>query len=281
MDTTVKKSEIMPIIQLALKEDIGSGDVTSNAIFKGTEESEAVIIAKEGGIFCGGDIIQFIYEEIDPEVGVSPEIGDGTPVQSGDVVARISGPTKSILIGERTVLNFIQRMCGIATKTRNICSLLEGTRITILDTRKTAPGLRLLDKYAVKIGGGLNHRMGLFDMVLIKDNHIKAAGGIPEAVKRVKSAHGKKYRIEVETTNLDEVREALDSGVDTIMLDNTDRKTMQEACELIRGKAKIEISGNIDEEKIGDIVDLSIDYISIGALTHSVKAFDLSMRFVK
>ena len=281
MNTTVEKSEIISIIQLALKEDIGSGDVTSNAIFKKTEKSEAVIVAKEEGIFCGGDIIQFIYEEIDPAVVISPEIGDGTEVQPGNIVSRISGPTQSILIGERTVLNFIQRMCGIATRTRSILLLLAGTGITILDTRKTAPGLRLLDKYAVRIGGGSNHRMGLFDMVLIKDNHIKAAGGIPEAVKRVKSEHGKKYPIEVEATNLDEVREALDSGADIIMLDNTDRKTMQEACELIRGKSKIEISGNMDEERIGEIMDLSIDYISIGALTHSVKAFDLSMRFVK
>ncbi len=271
----------MPIIQLALKEDIGSGDVTSNAIFNGTEESEAVIFAKEEGILCGGDIIQLIYEVIDPGIEVYPEIKDGTQLKSGDIVAKISGSTKNILIGERTVLNFVQRMCGIATRTRNIRSLLEGTSITILDTRKTAPGLRLLDKYAVKTGGGVNHRMGLFDMVLIKDNHIKAAGGIREAVKRVKSSHGKKYRIEVETTNLDEVREALDSGADIIMLDNTDRETMQEACELIGGKAQIEISGNMDEEKIKGIIDLRIDYISIGALTHSVKAFDLSMRFVK
>jgi nicotinate-nucleotide pyrophosphorylase (carboxylating) len=281
MDTTLKKSDIVPIIQLALDEDIGSGDVTSNAIFKGTEESEAVIFAKEEGIFCGGDIIRFIYEEIDPEIEVSPEIKDGTQLKPGDIVAKISGSTKNILIGERTVLNFIQRMCGIATRTRKIRTLLEGTSITILDTRKTAPGLRQLDKYAVRTGGGLNHRMGLFDMVLIKDNHIKAAGGIAEAVKRVKSEHGKKYRIEVETTNLDEVQEALDSGADIIMLDNIDRETMEEACELIRGRGKIEISGNMDEEKIRDIMDLRVDYISIGALTHSVEAFDLSMRFVK
>ncbi len=281
MDTTLKKSDITPIIQLALNEDIGSGDVTSNAIFKGTEESGAVIVAKEEGIFCGGDIIQFIYEEIDPAIEVSPVIKDGTQLKPGDIVAKISGSTKNILIGERTVLNFIQRMCGIATRTRKISSLLKETSITILDTRKTAPGFRLLDKYAVKTGGGLNHRMGLFDMVLIKDNHIKAAGGIREAVKRVKSAYGKKYRVEVEATNFDEVQEALDSGADIIMLDNIDRETMQEACDLIRGRAKIEISGNMDEERIGDIMDLSVDYISIGALTHSVKAFDLSMRFVK
>jgi nicotinate-nucleotide pyrophosphorylase (carboxylating) len=281
MYTILKKSDILPIIQLALNEDIGTGDVTSNAIFNGTEESEAVIFAKEEGIFCGGKIIQFIYEVIDPAIEVSPEIKDGTQLKPGDIVANISGSTKNILIGERTVLNFIQRLCGIATRTRNLRSLLEGTRITILDTRKTAPGLRLLDKYAVKTGGGLNHRMGLFDMVLIKDNHIMAAGGIREAVKRVKGEYGNKYRIEVEATTLDEVREALDSGADIIMLDNIDRETMQEACELIRGKAKIEISGNMDEEKIGSIMDLKVDYISIGALTHSVKAFDLSMRFVK
>jgi nicotinate-nucleotide pyrophosphorylase (carboxylating) len=281
MYNILKKYYIMPIIQLALNEDIGSGDVTSDAIFKGSEVSEAVIFAKEEGIFCGGKIIQFIYEVIDPTIEVSPEVKDGTQLKPGDIVASISGSTKNILIGERTVLNFIQRLCGIATRTRNIRSLVEGTNITILDTRKTAPGLRLLDKYAVKTGGGFNHRMGLFDMVLIKDNHIKAAGGICEAVKRVKGAYGNKYQIEVEATTLDEVREALDAGADIIMLDNIDRETMQEACELIHGKAKIEISGNMDEEKIGNIIDLRVDYISIGALTHSVKAFDLSMRFVK
>ena len=200
-------------------------------------------------------------------------------MKKGDALVRIKGRTGSILTGERTVLNFLGHMCGVATKTKELTSLLKGTAIKILDTRKTMPGFRVLDKYAVRSGGGENHRMGLYDMVLIKDNHIKAAGGIAEAVVKARSAYGDKYKIEVETTNIDEVREALSQDIDIIMLDNMDRKTMKMAVNIIAGKRKIDASGNMDIKKIRQIRDFRIDYISIGAITHSVNSLDLSMKF--
>ena len=189
------------------------------------------------------------------------------------------GPVKSLLMGERTALNFLQRLCGIATRTHAVVRLLEGTGIEILDTRKTLPGFRLLDKYAVKAGGGRNHRMGLYDMVMIKDNHIKAAGSITAAVQKVRSVHDSRFSVEVEVTNQEETAEALNAGADIIMLDNMDREAMRAAIALIAGRARIEISGNMDEEKILALKDLKVDYISLGALTHSVTAFDLSLKF--
>jgi len=268
------------IVKLALQEDIRGGDITSNAIFTGTEVSEAHIISKDTGVFCGGMVLKAVYAEIDHEITISLIIEDGSSVKKSDTIANISGSTRNILLGERTALNFIQRMSGIATKTRNICSRLGDSDIRILDTRKTLPGFRLIDKYSVKTGGGRNHRFGLFDMVMIKDNHIKAAGSIAEAVRRIKDSYGRKFKIEVETKDLIQVKEALSADVDIIMLDNMSREAIQEAIEIINGKAKVEVSGNISEENIEDFVDLHIDYISIGALTHSVTAFDLSMRFL-
>ncbi len=273
----LKDKDIKPIILLALREDIGDGDVTSNAIFNGNGKAEAVIISKEDGIFCGGEVAKSVYEEIDPTVKVSILKNDGKKIHKGEEVLKIKGHTKSIFLGERTVLNFVGHMSGVATRTKNICTLLKGTGIKVLDTRKTIPGFRLLDKYSVKAGGGQNHRIGLYDMVLIKDNHIKAAGSITEAVNRVKKVYGKKYKIEVETTNLIEVKEAVKSKVDIIMLDNMKKETIKKAIGLINGNIKIDVSGNIDEKKIKQIADLKIDYISIGAITHSVKAIDLSM----
>lgn len=280
MKSYLKYKEIKPIILLALKEDIGEGDITTNAMFNGADKSAAEIVAKEDAVFCGGDVAKLIYEEIDPSVKVSLLKKDGSNINSGDRLSKIEGHTRSVLSGERVVLNFLGRMCGIATKTRELSALLKGTSIKLLDTRKTMPGLRLLDKYAVKTGGGQNHRMGLYDMVLIKDNHIKAAGSITAAVQKVKSAYGKKFKIEVETTNLEEVREALSPDVDIIMLDNMDKDTMAEAVKIIKRKAKIEVSGNITEARIKEIKDLKIDFISTGAITHSVRSLDLSMRFL-
>lgn len=279
MNAKIKRDDVKPIILLALREDIGQGDVTSRAIFSGEDVSEAVIIAKEKGIFCGGDIVKYIFEEIDSSLGVDVIAGEGYSVKKGEILLRVKGNTGSILTGERTVLNFLGRMCGVATRTNELVSLLNGTSIKILDTRKTMPGFRMLDKYAVRAGGGENHRMGLFDMVLIKDNHIKAAGGIAEAVAKTRKAYGDKYKIEVETTNIDEVREALSQDIDIIMLDNMDKKTMKKAVNIIDGKKKIDASGNMDKKKIRQIRDQRIDYISIGAITHSVKALDLSMKF--
>lgn len=280
MKNVLKKKDIQSLVMLALSEDIGDGDITSNAIFDETEKSEAIILSKEKGIFCGGAIIKYIYEVIDPEIKIRLRLKDGNWLHPGDIAANIRGSTKKILLGERTVLNFIQRMCGIATRTHHLTSLLSGTKIKVLDTRKTAPGFRLLDKYAVRTGGGLNHRMGLYDMILIKDNHIKSAGSIREAVHRVRELYGNKYKVEVETTDLTEVKEALSSKADIIMLDNMNRTSIEKACQLIGKKAAIEVSGTIDEKKIKKIRDLKIDYISIGALTHSVRAFDLSMKFI-
>jgi len=273
------EADIRPLVQAAFKEDIGNADVTSEAIFDGTEKSFARIVAKDSGIMCGGPVLKFIYGELDPSISVNVLVSDGMPVKNGDVIAEIDGRTKTILMGERTALNFIQRMSGIATRTNTLVKILDGTDIKILDTRKTAPGLRLIDKYSVKTGGGENHRIGLFDMVLIKDNHIAAAGSITSAVAKVREKWGSLYKIEVETSTLDEVTEAVGCNPDVIMLDNMDKNTMKEAVRLIDKKAKIELSGNMDEAKLENLKDLDVDYISIGALTHSVKAFDFSMKF--
>ncbi len=275
----LKYIDIKPIILLALREDIGEGDITTNAIFNGNGSSEAFIVSKEDGVFCGGEVVKCVYEEIDPTLKVTILKGDGKRIKKGEEAVKIKGHTKGILVGERTVLNFIGHMSGVATKTNEISTLLKGTGIKLLDTRKTIPGFRLLDKYSVKVGGGKNHRIGLYDMVLIKDNHIRAAGSITEAVIRVKKAYEKKYKIEVETTNLEEVQEALEAKVDIIMLDNMDRDTMEKAVGTINGKAKIDVSGNMNKVKIKGITDLEINYISMGAITHSVKTLDISMRF--
>jgi nicotinate-nucleotide pyrophosphorylase (carboxylating) len=280
MKSFLKENDIRPIIILALKEDIGNGDITTNAIFNGNDESEAVIIAKEDGIFCGGDIVKMIFNEIDPMVKVTIQKKDGKEVRIGEKVIKLKGHTKSLLSGERTCLNFIQRMSGIATETQKIASLLEKNNISVLDTRKTSPGLRLLDKYSVKCGGGKNHRIGLFDMVLIKDNHIQAAGSITEAVTRVREKYGKKYKVEVETKTPEEAAEASKCKVDIIMLDNMNYDLMKKVIRIINGKSKIEVSGNITKERLKEISGLKVDFVSIGALTHSVKSFDLSMKFI-
>lgn len=277
--TPVLYKDIESLIGITFAEDIREGDVTSQAIFPKDHHSTAFIRSKDAGIFCGGFLGDYIYHRLDSSIEVVVHKKEGEAITFGDVVMTISGPTELILTGERTLLNFLQRMCGISTRTKRIVALLEGSNISILDTRKTLPGFRLLDKYAVKAGGGRNHRMGLYDMVMIKDNHIKAAGSIASAVAKVKDKWGNRYKIEVETTGLDEIREAINAGADIIMLDNMDKAMMQQATALINKQAEIELSGNMDEEKIVSLRDLDVDYISMGALTHSVTAFDLSMKF--
>jgi nicotinate-nucleotide pyrophosphorylase (carboxylating) len=277
--TALSKEKTIPLIKMALDEDLGTGDVTSNAIFSGMEKSCASINAKQDGIVCGGILVSWVYELIDREIAFTQLIPEGSPVKSGEAVIRLVGSTRSLLAGERTGLNFFQRLSGIATMTNNIVKHVEGTGISILDTRKTLPGFRMLDKYAVRTGGGTNHRIGLFDMVMIKDNHIKAAGSITKAVDRVRGKWADQFKIEVETTSLDEVKEALASNVEIIMLDNMTIDAMREAAQLIDKRAKIEISGNITEQRIAKIRDLPVDFISLGALTHSVIAFDYSMKF--
>ncbi|PKL41437.1 MAG: nicotinate-nucleotide diphosphorylase (carboxylating) [Spirochaetae bacterium HGW-Spirochaetae-1] len=270
---------IINLIELAILEDIGPGDITSDAIFNPGHESECLIISKDSGIFCGGEIARLIYQIIDPGINTEILINDGTVVSPGTEILKFTGPTISLLRGERIVLNFLQRLSGIATETNRYARALLGTSIQILDTRKTLPGFRALDKYAVMTGGGKNHRMGLYDMVMIKDNHIKAAGSITAAVRKIRVCHGSQYRVEVEAANLSEVREALESKADVIMLDNMDRETMGQAIQLINEKAEIEISGNVELDTIDSLKDLKVTYISSGALTHSVRAFDLSMKF--
>ena len=279
MSEGLQFENVRSIGEMALIEDIGAGDITSNAIFDGSEQSGAVIIAKDRGVFCGGPLVSYVFQVVDPAIVATQLVAEGGAVSAGDEVMTVLGPVRGILAGERTALNFLQRASGIASRTAKVTSMLKGTPIRVLDTRKTLPGHRLIDKYAVKTGGGFNHRMGLFDMVMIKDNHIRAAGGIAAAVARVREEYGTRYRIEVETTSLDEVREAASAGADIIMLDNMGRDSIVEAIGIIEGRAKIEVSGNIDEYRIHDLVDLRIDFISMGSLTHSARAFDFSMKF--
>lgn len=267
------------LISIALEEDIENGDITSDAIFSEDDWSEAYIQSKDRGIICGVDVVKAVYQRIDSSIRIIAHYEDGAAVSSNDIIMSIQGPTKSILIGERIALNFMQRMSGIATLTNKNVMLLKGTIIKILDTRKTIPGFRGLDKYAVKMGGGVNHRMGLYDMVMIKDNHIKAAGSIQAALDNVRLKYEKKYTVEIEVKTPEEAEIAANGGADIIMLDNMNVSEMNQAIELIDGRAKIEISGNVDNKKIETLKGLRIDYISSGALTHSVKAFDVSMKF--
>ena len=275
----IKLTDVEQLIRMAIAEDIGEGDVTSHAIFTDADSSRGTIVSRQEGILCGCDMVRYVYEILDSRVSVVPVVADGAMIGPGCTVMSVEGPTVSVLSGERIALNFLQRMTGIATRTSRVVSLLACTSIRLLDTRKTPPGYRLLDKYAVRTGGGTNHRMGLYDMVMIKDNHISAAGGIGKAVAMVRERYGSRFTVEVEAATLDEVREAVSSGATIIMLDNMDKEMMQTAVGIIQRKARIEVSGNIDESRIKQIRELPVDFISMGSLTHSVTAFDLSMEF--
>jgi nicotinate-nucleotide pyrophosphorylase (carboxylating) len=279
MSGGIAMKDVEELIRLAVREDIGSGDITSWAIFDASDASEAAIISKERGILCGTDLVCHVYRVVDRNVEVTCLMRDGDEISPGDRVVLLKGPTIGLLTGERTVLNFLQRMSGVATRTARTVSLLRGTAISLLDTRKTVPGFRILDKYAVKTGGGINHRMGLYDMVMIKDNHIKAAGGVGRAIRMVRDRYGTRYRIEAEASTLEEARQAAEAGADVIMLDNMERSLVEAAIEVIGKKAKIEVSGNLDAGKIMGLVDLDIDYLSMGSLTHSAAAFDFSIEF--
>jgi nicotinate-nucleotide pyrophosphorylase (carboxylating) len=274
----LSKKDYLPLIKTALKEDFSDvGDITSQAIFRKDEESIFVLLSKNSGILCGAEIFKEVFKQIDAKCGIEFYFKDGDGIKSGDIVARVSGRTISILKGERTSLNLICHLSGIATKTHEYLALLEN-KIRILDTRKTIPGLRKLQKYAVACGGGTNHRMGLYDMVLIKDNHIDACGSIKKAVERIRSKYHDKFLIEVETRNLREVEEAKSLKVDRIMFDNMDHETMKKACEIINHEIETEASGNFDTKKAGLFSDIGVDFISIGELTHSVKVFDFSLK---
>lgn len=265
------------LIDLAIEEDIAGGDVTTESIIPAHSRAVAEMKMKADGVVSGLEVIRRVYERFEKDVVWMPAVKDGDRVKKGDIILRIEASYRCLLLGERLSLNILQRMSGIATATAEYVGELAGTRTRLLDTRKTAPGLRVLDKLAVKQGGGTNHRMGLYDMVMIKDNHIKVAGGITQAVEAVRAHLQKSIKIEVETTNLAEVNEALAAGADIIMLDNMSNADMAEAVKLIAGKAETEASGNMSIPRLKEVAATGVDYISVGALTHSVKALDISM----
>jgi len=272
------KKEIINIIKTALDEDIGTGDITTQATVSKRKKGRAVAIAKDHFIIAGVDVFEATFQVLDKNIKVKKLIADGCPAKKGDVIAEVSGSLSSILKAERVSLNLFQRMCGIATLTSKYVHAVRGTRTKILDTRKTAPGLRVLDKMAVRLGGGCNHRIGLYDGVLIKDNHIEAAGGITAAVNLQRKSLSPRVKIEVETQNIKQVREALACDVDIIMLDNMSVPAMQKAVDFVARRALLEASGNVTLENVAVIAATGVDFISVGELTHSVRAADISLK---
>lgn len=264
----------------ALKEDIGTGDITTESCVPPQAVSRGEFRAKESMVVCGMDVAARVFQLVDPTVSFTVCVPDGGRVDKGDVIARVEGCSRSILAAERVSLNLVQHMCGIASRTAEAVAQVAGTGTVIVDSRKCTPGLRVLEKYAVRVGGGRNHRFNLADGVLIKDNHIVAAGGIAEAVEAVRRTAPHTLRIEVETESLQQVQQALDAKVDIIMLDNMDNDTMAKAVALIDGRAQIEASGNMNSRDLRAVAELGVDLISIGALTHSVRAMDISLKFV-
>jgi len=280
LNQTSLSEEILDIIRRALKEDIGSGDVTSNSIIPADAAMNGKIIAKQNGIVAGLDVARATFEILDSRIQFRAKVSEGSSVETSQTLATLSGPARPLLTAERTALNFLGRMSGIATLTHRFVEAVTGTKAVILDTRKTVPGLRALDKLAVKRGGGQNHRIGLYDMILIKDNHIDFAGSLTEAVRRARYAN-MCLEIEVEARTLDDVREALELGVERILLDNMTLAMLREAVALNAGRAKLEASGNVTLETVRQVAETGVDYISIGALTHSVNVFDVSFDWTK
>lgn len=269
------------VIDIAFKEDIGDGDHTTLSCIPHDLEGRARLLVKQDGILCGVELAKKIFAKFDPTLKMTQYLHDGDAIKKGDVAFVVEGKTISILQTERLVLNFMQRLSGIATQTHEYVKLLEGTGTKILDTRKTTPGLRLLEKYAVKIGGGENHRIGLYDMILIKDNHIDYAGGVTAAITKTKEylkAKGKNLKIEVEARTLDEIKEILNFDVDRILIDNFTPEETKTAVALINGKCKTESSGGITKESIRAYAEAGVDYISVGALTHHISSLDLSLK---
>ncbi|HDC92770.1 MAG TPA: carboxylating nicotinate-nucleotide diphosphorylase [Candidatus Acetothermia bacterium] len=264
------------LIEQALKEDVGPGDVTTRAVIPPGVRGKGAILVKAHGVICGLQVAAEVFRAVDERISFRPRVREGEPVQPGDVVAEVEGPLRGILTAERTALNFLARLSGIATLTARFVDAVAPYRAVILDTRKTTPGWRVLEKYAVRCGGGRNHRMGLYDMVLIKDNHIAACGSISEAVRRVRAA-GVGVPVEVEVKNLDELREALKLGVDRILLDNFSVEDIAEAVKIAEGRVPLEASGGVTLDNVAAIAATGVDYISVGALTHSAPALDLSL----
>jgi len=269
------------IIDLAIEEDIADGDITTDSLIPETSQAVATLTAKSDGVISGVSVVERVFRRFQRDIAFEVFFPDGSRVRKGDIIMTVTGIYPALLKGERTALNFLQRMSGIATETAKYVEALEGFDTKLLDTRKTAPGMRMTDKMAVHDGGGTNHRMGLYDMVMIKDNHIRVAGGITKAVGEVKAHIHDGIKIEVETETLDQVREALSAGCDIIMLDNMSTPHIEEAVKLIAGRARTEASGNVTIPRIREVAATGVDFISVGALTHSVTALDISMKIVE
>jgi len=268
-------------VRSALEEDLGTGDITSAAVVDEMALGVGTIVARERLVVCGLDVAREVFHQAGPTLRFETDLDDGRSSEAGTVLASIRGLARPILAGERTALNFLQRMSGIATATQRLLSKVEGKPMQISDTRKTAPGLRAFDKYAVAMGGGTNHRAGLYDAFLIKDNHWRLAGGVAEAVRRARAALAGRpasgIGVEIEVTSLDEVREALEAGADALLLDNMDDTTLGQAVEMVRGRAFLEVSGGISDERLPRLAEIGVQRVSIGALTHSVRAVDLAL----
>lgn len=278
MNSISMKLNADKLIMQALEEDITSEDVTTNAVMRHPQQGEVQLLCKQDGVIAGLDVFKRVFELLDETTQVVFYVKDGDAVKKGDLLAVVKGDIRVLLSGERTALNYLQRMSGIATYTRSIADLLKGSKTKLLDTRKTTPNNRIFEKYAVKVGGGYNHRYNLSDGVLLKDNHIGAAGGVKEAVTMAKEYASFVRKIEVEVENLDMVREAVEAGADIIMLDNMTPEMMKEAVRIIDGRAETECSGNVTLENVARLTDIGMDYISSGALTHSAPILDVSLK---
>lgn len=281
MNLITNKINVDNLILMALKEDVSNEDITTNSIIKDKKIGKISLICKEEGILAGIEVFKRVFQLLDENVNFSIKKKDGEKIEKNEVIGEISGDVRAILTGERTALNYLQHMSGIATYTYNMVKLLKGSNIKLLDTRKTTPNMRIFDKYSVKIGGGYNHRYNLSDGILIKDNHIDAAGSITEAIKLAKNYAPFVRKIEVEVENLEMIAEAIKAGADIIMLDNMNPELMKEAVKLINGRAETECSGNISKENIEKIKDTGVDYISSGALTHSAPILDFSLKYLQ
>ncbi len=266
------------LIRMALKEDISSEDVSTNSVMREAKMGTAELLCKEDGVIAGLWVFKRVFELLDDKINIDLATSDGDRVNSGQIIATVTGDVRAILSGERTALNYLQRMSGIATYTRTMADILEGSNTKLLDTRKTTPNMRIFEKYAVKVGGGFNHRYNLSDGVMLKDNHIGAAGGVAAAVKMAKEYAPFVRKVEVEVENLEMLREALEAGADIIMLDNMSDEDMRKAVKMIKGRAETECSGNVTIENLKKLVDIGVDYISSGALTHSSPILDLSLK---
>lgn len=278
MNQITTKLNVDNLIMQALREDITSEDITTNAVMRESKPGKADLICKQDGVIAGLDVFARVFALLDDSVKVEKFFEDGDKVKNGDLLAIVTGDIRVLLSGERTALNYLQRMSGIATYTRNVADLLKGSKTKLLDTRKTTPNMRVFEKYAVKVGGGYNHRYNLSDGILIKDNHIGAAGGVKEAIQMAKEYAPFVRKIEVEVENLEMLEEALEAGADIIMLDNMTPETMKKAVEMVGGRAETECSGNVTKENIKNIIAVGVDYVSSGALTHSAPILDVSLK---